>query len=728
MRNALAFRGLRLRRLGAMLGGEDVPASPVTAILMGQSEIEYLFNIDGAYSLIADPVPGDGNLIVFRQAGTGVAPVRTVVNAASVAAGLVNPAMAALSALLAHARPGRVFVVGDGAVAGTARGELVDDTESARLWTDFTSVVDAIEGEFGSVGHLMECWYNADAAKIATFQNSFWPMYFGMTGAGAAFTLGTMQGDTQVDHCMWDGAAALDAKGRGLFARDETAWHILTPMPFHNAPVDPSPEMGSFSENNGRLSEPDRATMIALADNALAQSVSLQVGPSAHLCKFGGTSSEIHPDTGNPDGQVLLTWPFAVALLRASGMTIAEPEVVGIEGPTDGTYADLLVSLPNGGTLSTLRAFREAAAYAGDAPHQQAVTGIEATRAGTRHPIYRTSEVTYPASHRGTVVIHSAAETHGTYGRVGRVRITPSTPFDFGDTLSYLRGQGTAVLLEPRDIDLYPDFLMEHIPALYDDGATYPFEGLAVRPFQEDIAVPVPAPAFTARSADFDGASCYAATSGVSVLGGGQGLLSMWFRYDGASWPDTPARRLFQFRQSSTIVLEAVTVSSSRMQLRVNHASTGDAQTFYATPGGAAFVPGQWYHLMSAWNGTTWTIWINGQQVATAAMGAPDFSGANLTQAAIGAQTTASGFWSGDIGHLWLSVNQTLDLSVQANREKFALAGAPVNLGGNGEIPTGTAPQWYYDGDGAGWVNVGTAGNVALTGALTAGGTPGYTP
>jgi len=71
-------------------------------------------------------------------------------------------------------------------------------------------------------------------------------------------------------------------------------------------------------------------------------------------------------------------------------------------------------------------------------------------------------------------------------------------------------------------------------------------------------------------------------------------------------------------------------------------------------------------------------------------------------------------------------LNQTFDFTVQANREKFALAGAPVSLEGNGQIPIGTAPAYYYDGTGAAWANQGVAGNVTLTGTLTAGATPGY--
>jgi hypothetical protein len=50
----------------------------------------------------------------------------------------------------------------------------------------------------------------------------------------------------------------------------------------------------------------------------------------------------------------------------------------------------------------------------------------------------------------------------------------------------------------------------------------------------------------------------------------------------------------------------------------------------------------------------------------------------------------------------------------------------PKNLGPNGALATGTAPQFYYDGNGSDWNNKGTVSNVAsLTGTLTAGTIPG---
>lgn len=706
-------------------------ANVVTAIVMGQSEMDYLFNAGSFYRQLPNPVlPAPSNLTVWTQVGVGAAPVKTVVTPATIASGLVNPAVGALAAFLMHVRPTHQFCLGDGAVPGTSRSDLVDDTTDGadgRLWADFANVVTAIEADTAQpVRNLIECWYNADASLINNFVTNFWPIYFGSTGAGANFTLGTLHNTRQIDHCLYDAQVAPSSKGRGLFARANTKWHVLTPMPFHDAPVNPAAEMLNFSENNARLTEPARASMDGLTANTIAQSVNVQVGPSAHLCKFGGGSTEIHPDILNADGQVLLMWPIAVSLLRASGMTVGEPTIVGVEEPDDGTYADLVVSLPNGGNLTTLAALR-GTTYSGAAPHQQPVTGVELNRAGVgRRPVYKTSEVGYPQAFRGTVTVVDAGS--GTPRR-GRVRITPQTPFAFGDTLSYLRGQATASLLEPRDFNLYPWFLLEHIPAWYNPTATYPFEGIAVKPLQSDLAINVPPPAFVARGAFFDGTDAYAATSGVSVVGTNQGAFSLWFKNSDATWNAVAGRRIFTIRTGSTETLTFNVTSSGRLAMRLNNNTATDSVNLWAALPTTPMVIGTWYNVQASWNPTNGlVVYVNDVQVLTLAYSTLDMNGLTITQFGLGANSTGINQFLGDLAHVWISTSQYIDFAQTANRRLFVDAnGDPVNLGGNGQLPTGTAPEWYYDGAAPAWQNQGTAGNVTLTGALTASSTiPSY--
>lgn len=694
------------------------PAPVISALILGQSEPEYLFNANIAYRQITQPTPGDGNLIVVTQGAVDAAPVRTVVNSTTVAAGQVNPAMAALSAWLAHVRPGRTFIVGDGAVGGTSRYALADDAATTRKWTDLTSVVDLIEAETGlPMTAMIECWYNSDAASISNFRPSFWPLYFGRTGADGAFTLGNTNPDATntapvFDNCFWDGAASVDAKGRGIFARSDTLWRVLTPMPFCDGPVDPDPEATNF-DNTLRLSETRRQTMHDLAANALTESVGLKVGPSAHLTDFGG---DIHPVVDDPDGQILFMWPFAFRIAELAGLTVEEPEIVDIEGPEDGTYADLVVSLPNGGNLTTLRAFRAEAAPVPEPPHYQPVMGIEIDRGGTRRPVYKEAETSYPISHRGVVTITDAGSGSP---RRGRARITPETPFEFGNSLSYLRGQANAMLLEPRDVTakVYKNMLIEHVPGWYDSGATYPCPGVAVKPYQAELQTLVPAPAFTPQSTSFNGLTSSLENTSLSIAGGSEGTFAAWLYYDEATW-NSPTGTVFELRAGSTVCLRLHTASSGRCSFNL-----GGATLFTTTPTNA-FQVGRWHHVAVSWkagSGAWYQLSIDGAAPLTGA----DLTSATLiingtiTRAYVSGGTTR---WPGDLAYIYCNVTEALDLSVEANRQKFILAGEPVNLGANGSLVTGTQPAFYFDG-GASMANLGSGGSLTAT-DLTAGTAP----
>ena len=75
-----------------------------------------------------------------------------------------------------------------------------------------------------------------------------------------------------------------------------------------------------------------------------------------------------------------------------------------------------------------------------------------------------------------------------------------------------------------------------------------------------------------------------------------------------------------------------------------------------------------------------------------------------------------------------MNLNHYEDPELAATQDKFVIDGVPQNLGPNGELVTGSAPEIYCDGDGAGWNNRGTAGALTVTGELTASATaPGYT-
>lgn len=74
-----------------------------------------------------------------------------------------------------------------------------------------------------------------------------------------------------------------------------------------------------------------------------------------------------------------------------------------------------------------------------------------------------------------------------------------------------------------------------------------------------------------------------------------------------------------------------------------------------------------------------------------------------------------------DMADLWIDVGMAIDFSVQANRRRFINATLkPVDLGTNGELPTGSRPTFFFSGDAGKFaVNKGTGGPFVVTGSLT---------
>lgn len=717
-------------------------AGPIIVGWLGQSEIEHLKNSNEYYSQFAAPDVTGVNMIVVAQNGDLVAPTEYAVTNENVAAGLISNSMAVVGCWLRDIAPGRQFVVGDLAVPGTSRAMLADDTTdetvgadgARRYWSDFTSVIDRIESKYGHVQHFIECWYNSDAAVAAYLRDAYWPFYFGAYSDGSEFTLGTSHTfgslTYQVDHCIYDAMAAPSEKGRGVFARVNTQWHVLTPMPFCDAPEGAEAEALQFTQGV-RNEEPLRANIHALESDALAQSVNLIVGPSAHITDFGGG---IHPLTDDPDGVVLFAQPFAIAMLRGAGISLGEPTISAVGGATDGTYADIYVDLPNGGNLTTLRQLRGAEMPASPSPHQHEVVGVELFRTsqGSRRPVFKTTETSYPQAFRGTVAI---VDSGSGSPRRGIVRITPDTPFAFGDSFSYLRGQASALLHEDRDVPnkLVLDMLIEHIPQ-YAGSSIYPFYGVPVRPQQSDIQSAVEAPAFVARSARFNGEAAMVATSDIAMTN--QGMMILFYR---PKDPAMPQLDMLIQAGTGTVRFELSSSSGGRLNLKIHNGSSLVSTPFYSAAGNTPFAVNEGYWIAAEWaddsvlgagNGRL-LIKVDDEVVATKSM-ATIWAGA-LTQFGFGADRiarTGPSYGYGvdaEFGHGWLSFSQRLDLSVAENAQKFGAAGSPVDVGSNGQVPTGTAPEIYLDGDGSSWNNLGTAGPLSVTGSITAGAdAPGY--
>lgn len=482
--------------------------------IFGQSELAYFLLTTPIYNQVTRSLDAENLTVMLDDdisSGAGTARI-TNANLSSANAGCL-----ALANLMNHVAPGRKLMVVDLAHAGMAPQSLADDSNASRSWTPFQTMVDLVRAGGSDFGGIIQNWYNAPATTIPFMLTDWAPFMFGQRASGAAFTLGTNNTEGavwtgRVDHCLWDIEAPAASRGRGVFARARTKLHLMLPMPY----LDSNGIEDSAFDESLRVSNPARAGVLAFAADPRVQTFLGAVGPSTHIVKFGGASTEIHPDRGpNTLGTVQFALLHGPAMLRQAGVTVGEP-LLGTPVVTGANTVEIPVDLPNGGTLTTLRAHLGNPDPTTEPPHYQDVVGFQIDRAaGTKRPVYKTSETSYPALYRGTVTIIDSG-TGTAPARTGRVQVTLSQPIATGDQLTYLDGQGTAVLQEPRDLnaDLFQNMLIEHIPAWSDSATEHPFHGIPVRPQTPMAALTAGggdaiAPSLSTPAGAADGASAY---------------------------------------------------------------------------------------------------------------------------------------------------------------------------------------------------------------------------
>jgi len=460
--------------------------------ITGQSELVYFLSPNSFYSsAYTFPAQLATNLTTLTQEDDTVGGAIVKRKVTSYVAGQVNVGLAALANALHFKMPGWKFEIIDGAVAGTNINQMFDDGNAGRNWQPYADI-EALATSGGSELDLdIWCWWNSPADSIKTFGQDWAGQLMGQRWSGAAQVLGTANPESPnysgsiVSHCLYDVEVASNLKGRGIRSRDRTKIALVEPMPFHDTPTT---EMLNYSDGGGRITQLDRPARSYLRDtfltDARVQSFTVAGGFSAHLVDFNGG---IHPRTDDAFGVPQMAMQFLPVILTACGVNVQQGKVTGNASGAGGAHADLIVSLPNDGTLTTVRAIKAMAAPSPEPPHYQPVIGVEIRRAADtdaqRRPVFKTTETTYPANYRGTTAVADSGTGTGA-GRTGRLRITPVNAFVSGDGLELLRGQVAGHLLEPRDVTarLVLDMPVEHIPALYDATQPYPFYGVPIQP------------------------------------------------------------------------------------------------------------------------------------------------------------------------------------------------------------------------------------------------------
>jgi len=160
-----------------------------------------------------------------------------------------------------------------------------------------------------------------------------------------------------------------------------------------------------------------------------------------------------------------------------------------------------------------------------------------------------------------------------------------------------------------------------------------------------------------------------------------------------------------------------VQMASDRFRIWIQDNTGTSVGSFYSYGGYAA---NTWYHVMASWDlaNNRREIYVNGVDAHEVAWDNA-LVNANIDYVAgtgdwgIGAlPTVGTALWNGDMADIWFDHNTFIDLSVEANRRKFINAdGTPVFLGGQGQLPTGSAPDIFMSGDTASWhMNKGSGG------------------
>jgi hypothetical protein len=485
---------------GALIAGPVLRVTTINPVigLLAQSQTARILNNGSTFRAIAQPANAGAanNVITYIDNDTGSGPVKYSVTPSTVSAGNVNPTVAAWGVFWDYVMPGTQFTIVDLAVVGTGRLSIAQDGHSDNRWPGFSSMLSFVRADVDDLDAVIDIWQGNDSTTAKTFSTEWAPFYTGQRANGSSYTVGTANPDSVVNsgqvlnHILWDIEADPATTGRGVFKRNRTKLYFTGWATYSGSLAFPAELRNSSTDPDGSAatSYPSHFDMPARSkiDEFIANYPSFTgeyIGMTHAANMLGG----VHASTTDPEGQILIGWGIAVAALKVAGLNVFQPVISGIETATNGSYADVLVSLKNGGDLTTYEALQSLSPAAIEPPHYQPVMGFEIRRAAdadnARRPVYKTSETTYPVNYRGTVAIQSSGVGTGET-RVGRIRITPVTPFANGDMIYFGRGDASMMLQNPRDVDakLYRRQPLENIASFYDVTATYPCPGIWIKP------------------------------------------------------------------------------------------------------------------------------------------------------------------------------------------------------------------------------------------------------
>lgn len=134
----------------------------------------------------------------------------------------------------------------------------------------------------------------------------------------------------------------------------------------------------------------------------------------------------------------------------------------------------------------------------------------------------------------------------------------------------------------------------------------------------------------------------------------------------------------------------------------------------------------EWTHIIGSFDLTSTSkrwVYVNGVlDAATYTTYTNDTGDFTKADWAVGGWPNGGNLYDGDIADLWFAPGVYIDLSIEANLRKFVTASrGRVDLGDDGDIPTGSSPLVFLSGPFNGWVvNKGTGGGFTEHGETAA--------
>lgn len=390
------------------------------------------------------------------------------VNDTTYAARQINRGVAEVLRWLKWLHPEKTFVYVDLATSGTGIADLMDNANTTRKHVNQRAILDHVEATYGSPDAVIVSWYGNDGATFASYRREWMPYWTGTRLDGTTHPLGTpnpastRNPNTPVDVCWYDATVAPNQRGRGDVTRATKIAHVMHPNP--------------------AITPASRAEFAAFHSDPRIAPASLG---SDHFQPMSG-----HAEPNNEWEQPLVSiLTLGSALVRALGRPYQPPRVLSVSAPADGSYADVRVSLPNGGNLTTIRAQNGIAMPAAPDPRHLPVYGFELARNGTtvaNRSRLRRMDSAEAANLRADVAITDPGAGSGAE-RVATVRITPAVPFATGDRLCHMMGDRADNPVQAEQP--FFSLLVEEVPSLRQPGQKFTFPGFLVASSDEALTI-----------------------------------------------------------------------------------------------------------------------------------------------------------------------------------------------------------------------------------------------